>query len=258
MILPQLKDGTEGVIESFLAERMKTAGSKGYVLGISGGIDSAVVMRLCARAVGKENVFGVLMPTKDSMKEDLADGKMLCELEGVEHKVVDITRPVESFEKAVGEKAERISLANIKARCRMIVLYYFANVQGRLVAGTSNKSEMLMGYFTKYGDGGADLEPIGGLFKTQVRQLARKLGIPEGIILKAPSAGLWKGQTDEGELGITYDRLDSILLAMELGLGVKEIAARAETTVEEVDRIANVIKSTAHKRETPPGPKISH
>ncbi len=256
MILPTLKENTEEVIQKFLREKAKEAGARGYVLGVSGGIDSALVMRLCARAVGKGNVLGLLMPTQDSIQEDLADGKLLCEAEGIEHKVIDITPPVEAFQKAVGENVERIPLANIKARCRMIVLYYFANARGRLVAGTSNKSEMMMGYFTKYGDGGADVEPLSDLYKTQVRQLARKIGAPDKVIRKAPSAGLWKGQTDEGEMGITYDRLDAILLGFEQSLEVREIARRAETSVDEVSRIAGVIRSTAHKRELPPGPKI--
>jgi NAD+ synthase len=256
MNLPKLKEGTEQVIEKFLAEKLRKIGAKGFVVGVSGGIDSAVVMKLCAGAVGKERVLALLMPEKDSPKDDFEDSKRLCESEGVRVKVVDITEPVEAFKKAIGEKIERMSLANIKARCRMIVLYDFANAERRLVAGTSNKSELLIGYFTKFGDGGADLEPIGDLYKTEVRQLAKEMGIPDRIIKKVPTAGLWKGQTDEGEMGISYDRLDAILLGIELGLKSQEIAERAETTVKEVDRISEMVRLSSHKRKPAPAAKI--
>jgi NAD+ synthase len=256
MILPRLKEGTEQVVEKFLAEKLRKVGAKGFVLGVSGGIDSAVVLRLCARAVGKDKVLALLMPEKDSSKEDLEDSKMLCGLEGVDFRVVDITGPVEAYRKVLGGSIDRKSLANIKARCRMIALYHYANTEHRLVVGTSNKSEILVGYFTKFGDGGADLEPIGDLYKTEVRELARAVGIPDKIIRKAPSAGLWKGQTDEGELGITYERLDAILLGIELGLAEKEIAKRAETTVKEVARIATTVRLSSHKRKFQPVAKL--
>ena len=256
MILPKLKECTEQVIEKFLAEKLRKVGAKGFVLGVSGGIDSAVVLRLCARAVGKDKVLALLMPEKDSPKDDIVDSKRLCGKEGVTFKVVDISEPVEAFKRAIGEKVDRKSLANIKARCRMIALYHYANADRRLVAGTSNKSELLIGYFTKFGDGGADLEPIGDLYKTEVRQLAKEIGIPDKIIKKVPTAGLYRGQTDEGEMGISYGRLDAILLGIELGLGEKEIAERAETTVKEVTRISNMVRLSSHKRKPAPAAKL--
>ena len=256
MILPQLKDGTEQVVEKFLSEKLRKAGAEGFVLGVSGGIDSAVVLRLCARAVGKEKVLALLMPEKDSPKEDLDDALELCRAEGVEHKVVDITPVLDGFRKALGGSVGRGSLANIKARSRMVVLYHFANSKRYLVVGTSNKSETLVGYFTKFGDGGADLLPIGDLYKTEVRRLAREMDLPERIIRKAPSAGLWKGQTDEGEMGITYERLDAVLLGLELGLGEGEIAERADTTKAEVRKIAQRVRLSSHKRKFQPAAKI--
>jgi len=256
MILPQLKDGTEQVVEKFLSEKLRKAGAEGYVLGVSGGIDSAVVLRLCARAVGKEKVLALLMPEKDSPKEDFDDSVELCRAEGVEHKVVDITPVLDGFRKALGGSVGRGPLANIKARARMVVLYHFANSRRCLVVGTSNKSETLVGYFTKFGDGGADLLPIGDLYKTEVRRLAREMDLPERIIRKAPSAGLWKGQTDEGEMGITYERLDAILLGIELGLGEDEIAERADTTKAEVRKIAQRVRLSSHKRKFQPAAKI--
>lgn len=256
MILPTLRENTEQVIEKFLAEKLRKVGAKGFVLGVSGGVDSAVVLRLCARAVGKKKVLALLMPERDSPKGDLKDSVELCRLEGVDYRVIDITAPIEGFKKAIRGKIDRESLANIKARARMIALYHYANTDWRLVVGTSNKSEILVGYFTKYGDGGADLEPIGDLYKTEVWELARKLGIPEKIVKKAPSAGLWKGQTDEGEMGITYRKLDAILLGVELGLDEKEIAERAETSAKEVRRIARTVRMSSHKRKFPPVAKV--
>ena len=256
MILPRLKDCTEEIVEKFLAEKLRKAGARGFVLGVSGGLDSAIVLRMCVRSVGRDKVLALMMPEKDSPKEDLEDGKDLCELEGVRYKVIDITGAVSACVKSIKGKVDRGSMANIKARCRMILLYHYANTDRLLVVGTSNKSEMMVGYFTKYGDGAADLEPIGDLYKTEVKELARRMKIPDRIIRKSPSAGLWRGQTDEGEMGIKYERLDAILLGIELGLADKEIAARAETTVKEVSRIAGMVRSTSHKRKTPPVVKL--
>jgi NAD+ synthase len=206
MILPKLREGTEETVEKFLTEKLRKIGANGYVLGVSGGIDSAVVLRLCARAVGKKKVLALLMPEKESSKDDLTDGKSLCEAEGVSYKVIDITGPVEAFKKVTAKKLDRKAVANIKARCRMVVLYHHASTERRLVVGTSNKSEILMGYFTKFGDGAADLEPIGDLYKTEVRELARDMGLPKKVIAKAPSAGLWKRSSWESNSVSTRKR----------------------------------------------------
>lgn len=256
MIVPQLRPGTEQVIEKFLAEKLRKVGAKGFVLGVSGGIDSAVCLKLCVRAVGKGKVLALLMPEKDSPRDDLKDSRELCKSEGVRFEVVDISKAIKAFAGSIEGRIDRKSLANIKARCRMIALYHFANSESRLVVGTSNKSEMLIGYFTKFGDGGADLEPIGDLYKTEVRQLARELDVSEKIIKKVPTAGLWKNQTDEGEMGIKYEKLDAILLGIELGLDEKKIAERAETTTREVQRISMMVRMSSHKRKFQPVAKI--
>ena len=256
MILPKLKENTEQVIEKFLAEKLRKTGAKGFVLGLSGGIDSAVVMRLAARAVGPEKVLAIMMPEQDSDPSDLEDAKRLAELDKVRSRIVDITPVVAAFRKMLGDNVDRLAMANVKARCRMIILYQHAAAEGRLVLGTGNKTELLVGYFTKHGDGAADLEPIGDIYKTEVRELAAAMGIPERIRTKAPSAGLWKGQTDEGELGITYERLDAILHGIEMGFDEDAIAKRAETTVQEVERVAEKVRLTSHKRKFPPAPKI--
>lgn len=256
MTPPKLRDGTDKVIQHFLAEKLRKAGAKGYVLGVSGGVDSAVVLKLAVNAVGADRVLGLLMPEKDSPKEDMRDAEELCRALGVGHEVIDITGAVEALAKAAGAKADRMALANIKARCRMILLYNRAGTQGRLVLGTSNKSEMLVGYFTKHGDGAADLEPIGDLYKTEVWELARVLGLPEKLIAKAPSAGLWKGQTDEGEMGIAYARLDAILHGIEQGLPEADVARRAGATEEEVARVSRMVRMSSHKRKFPAVAKV--
>jgi NAD+ synthase len=249
---PSLKQGTEQIIEHFLAEKLRKTGAKGYVLGVSGGIDSAVVLRLAARAVGKERVLGLIMPEKDSSEEDIVDAERLVQDEGVAHKRIDISDVVDSFSRTIQDGIDRRTLANVKARVRMIILYHYAAAEARLVLGTSNKSELLIGYFTKHGDGGADLEPIGDLYKTQVRELATVLGIPDGIVNKTPSAGLWKGQTDEGDIGMTYEDLDSVLSALELALDSRVASERTGVPEEEVQRIARMVRTTAHKRKFPP------
>ena len=256
MMAPKLKAGTDKVIQHFIAEKLRKVGAKGYVLGVSGGLDSAVVLKLAVNAVGKDRVLGLLMPEKDSPKGDTMDAEELCEAEDVRYEVLDISGAVDAFKEAIGGQVDRMPLANIKARCRMILLYHHAGTQSRLVLGTSNKSELLVGYFTKHGDGGADLEPIGDLYKSEVRQLAHVLGIPDKIVKKAPSAGLWKGQTDEGEMGITYERLDAILLGIEQGLPEQDIARRAETTVREVERVSKMVRMSSHKRKFPAAAKV--
>lgn len=256
MMPPKLKDGTDKVIKHFLAEKLRKTGAKGYVLGVSGGIDSAVVLKLAVNAVGADRVLGLIMPEKDSPREDMRDAEELCEDLGVRNEVIDITGAVEALGKAAGGRADRMALANIKARCRMVLLYHRAGTQGRLVLGTSNKSELLVGYFTKHGDGAADLEPIGDLYKTEVRELARVLALPEKLIGKAPSAGLWKGQTDEGEMGITYDRLDSILYGIEQGLPEEEVARRAGAPAKDVERVSRMVRLSAHKRKFPAVAKV--
>lgn len=256
MTPPKLKEGTDKVIARFLSEKLRKTGMKGFVLGVSGGIDSAVVLKLAVNAVGRDRVTAVTMPEKDSPGQDIEDAGELCRSEGVEHITADITGVVDAFGKALGGRVDRMALANVKARCRMVVLYHHAATRSQLVLGTSNKSELLMGYFTKYGDGGADLEPIGDLYKTEVRELAHVLRIPARIIEKAPSAGLWKGQTDEEEMGITYERLDSILSGLELGLPEEDISRRAGAPMEEVERISRKVRLSAHKRKFPPVAKI--
>jgi len=240
------------VICRFIRHHVAMAKAAGAVVGISGGIDSAVVAALCVRALGKDNVLGLLLPEDRPTAEALKTVKWL----GIPSRTVRIGPLVKAVSKEAPKKAGRSVLGNVKARLRMVLLYLEANQSGRLVVGTGNKSELLVGYFTKHGDGGVDLAPIGDLYKTQVRALAAALGVPESVRALVPTAGLYPGQTDEGELGISYPKLDSILMGIELRLERARIAEKAGVPITEVDRIAARVRSAVHKRHLPPIPKL--
>lgn len=231
-------------IALWIRKQVKLSGAKGIVLGLSGGIDSAVVSALAKKAVGKNRVLGLLMPCH-SNKQDLADARLVAKKLKLTTRLIDLSGVYDAFLKIL-PKAGSLAKANLKPRLRMIVLYYFANKLNYLVCGTGNKSELLVGYFTKHGDGATDILPIAGLLKKEVKALARALGIPDKIINKAPSAGLWLGQTDEAEMGITYPELDDILEKMTLG----RIQALPR---QKVLKVMNMYKKSEHKRE---GPRI--
>ena len=249
---PRYEPEMNEVITRFIAHRVELAQARGVVIGISGGLDSAVVAALCVRALGKEKVLGMLM----SEKKPSPEAVLAVEWLGIGCRVEPIGELVKAAMEAGPERISKESAGNIKARLRMLLLYAEANQNGRLVVGTGNKSELLTGYFTKFGDGGADILPIGDLYKTQVRQLAEELGVPQKIRRLAPTAGLYPGQTDEEELGISYERMDRILLGLELRLEPAQIAARAGVPVSEVGRITGRVQATVHKRILPAIPKL--
>lgn len=198
------------ILEYFIREEITKVGFQRAVVGVSGGIDSATTCALCARALGPENVLAVRMPYRTSNPSSLEDAEGVIEMLGVQHETVDITPMVEPLFERFPEM-DRVRRGNVMARERMIVLYDRSVAFGGLVVGTGNKTELLLGYTTQFGDAACAINPLGDLYKCQVRQLATYLGIPEQIIHKAPSADLWVGQTDEGELGFTYDEADQIL-----------------------------------------------
>ena len=229
-------------ISSWIRERVEEAGAEGVVLGMSGGIDSSVAAVLAKMGLG-DGVLGVLMPCH-SDPTDVEHARLVAAKFGIETEYVDLTPVFDRLLEAL-PPGDRMAEGNLKARLRMAVWYYFANSRNYLVVGAGNKSEIKVGYFTKFGDSGVDLLPLGGLLKTQVWELARELGIPEEIIAKPPSAGLWEGQTDEGEMGISYDELDSILVAIESG-------DTGECNQEALARVRAMMAASQHKRDPIP------
>ncbi len=243
-------------ITNFIRKVVNEANAEGVVVGLSGGVDSSTTAFLCVKALGKEKVLGIIMPERGvTREEDIDDALKVCEILEIDYKFVEINPMVEVFLNELGE-GNKIAVANLKPRIRMIINYYYANNMNRLVAGTGNKSELMTGYYTKYGDGGVDFLPIGDLYKTEVFELAKFLGVPKRIIEKAPSAGLWIGQTDEGELGITYTKLDTILKALEMGINPEEIPKKFDVSEEEVRRVVELVEKSRHKREPPPIVKV--
>ena len=238
-------------ISEWIRERVSDAGAQGVVLGLSGGLDSSVAAVLCKKAF-PDATLGLIMPC-GSRKEDMAHANIVAAQFGIETEEIDLTHiftvllktlEVKERENDVDAKGD-IAVANLKPRLRMICLYYFANKRNYLVVGTGNKSELSIGYFTKYGDGAADILPLGDVLKTEERKLAEELGIPGEIIEKAPSAGLWEGQTDEAEIEMGYDVLDKIILALESG-------DLSGCDTELVERVKRMMDASQHKRETMP------
>ena len=227
-------------IVAWIKQKVKDSGAKGIVLGLSGGIDSAVVAALAKAAVGKNNLLVLFMPC-NSQPQDLRDAELVAHQLELKTKLVDLSAVYNNFLKIL-PGAISMARGNLKPRLRMSTLYYFANKLNYLVCGTGNKSELLVGYFTKHGDGGVDILPIADLFKRQVRQLARELKMPPAIITKAPTAGLWYGQTDEVEMGITYNELDDIL---DRFCNHKKQVASSKS----VDKVIKMYKKSEHKRK---------
>jgi len=214
------------------------ANAKGVVVGLSGGIDSSVVACLAKKALG-EKVLGVIMPCYSSaIDEDYA--RLIAKKLKIKIECVSLNSIYDNI-LGVLPGGKKMALANLKPRLRMLILYYFANNLNYLVVGTGNKSEFLIGYFTKHGDGGCDILPLGDLLKTEVRKLAKELKIPNEIIERTPSAGLWENQTDEGEIGITYEELDGAITAIELN-------RKSSVPPGILARVEELIRASAHKR----------
>jgi NAD+ synthase len=253
---PKFREDSIPIIESFIRHQVESSGRKGVVLGLSGGVDSAVVAKLSADALGPKRVLALGLPAGVG-GEDLRDASDWARSLGIAWRVVDIGRLAETFEDDLkASRADRVARGNVRARMRMVVLYFVANTEDRLVMGTGNKSELLCGYFSRWGDGGVDLQPIGDLYKTQVRAMAVALGVPKRIVEKTPTAGLWKGQTDEGELGISYPDLDRILLGIELQLEPEAIAEKAGVSAALVAKVERMVAASVHKRKMPLIPKV--
>jgi NAD+ synthase len=236
-------------IAAWLREQLAAAGVDGFVFGLSGGVDSAAAAALAVRAIGPNRVLAALLPCH-SQPEDARLGQLVADTFNIPIITVNLDGAYDALTSALPPSAHRLVAANIKPRLRMISLYYLAQSHNYLVLGSGNKAELLVGYFTKYGDGGVDLLPLGDLSKTQVWELARELGVPQEVVDRPPSAGLWPGQTDEGEMGITYHELDRVLAAIEAG----ETAGIKPATL---DKVRGMIADSAHKRAVPPVFKLS-
>lgn len=244
------------MIVDFIRTEVTRVGFSRAVIALSGGVDSSLVAFLTAEALGAANVFGVLMPYRTSNPSSRADAELVARQLGIETRLIDISPMVEPYlTEHVGDNDRR--RGNVMARMRMIVIYDQSEVFHGLVVGTSNKTEALLGYTTQFGDNAAALQPIADLYKAQVRQLSRAVGVPESIIAKAPSADLWQGQTDEGELGFTYDEADMILyhLVDERRRAEDVIALGFDGRV--VRRIVELVQRNQFKRVMPVVAKIS-
>ena len=235
-------------IQNWISNYTKSANAENLVVGLSGGIDSAVTAALCTKAIGNKGVFGLGLPC-GSISQDLEDAKLVAKSLEIDFTVLNLNPVYEKFLSMIGSNYKRNNMAdsNLKPRLRMAALYFYGQTKGKsLIAGTSNRAELAIGYFTKYGDGAADFEPLASLYKQEVRKLAKILNIPEKIITKPPSAGLWAGQTDEGEIGLTYDILDEILYRIDYNINFDDL------NKEDSQKVRELMSTARHKLKMPP------
>ncbi len=252
---------TEKRIKRFIKNYVENAGADGIVLGLSGGVDSNTIAALSSLAIGGDHVLGLMLPEKETCNpKDIEDARIVAEKFGVKTQVCDITPALEGFYKTIPifDAADKLCKGNIKARTRMIYLYYYANKSNRIVCGSSDKSETMMGYFTKWGDVSADISPIMDLYKTQVRKLAAHLGIPTELAEKPSTPALWPNQLAETELGIKYETLDLILYGLERFMGTEEIAQQLNIGNALVKKVKSRWLAEEHKRRMPLTAKLEY
>jgi NAD+ synthase len=250
-------DRTQDHITTFIADLVDDAGAEGAVLGLSGGIDSTLTAHLAVEALGDQRVHGLVMPSEVSSEEQMSDAARVAELLEIPYDVVEIGSIAEEFYSRFPEAAEdQMAAGNVQVRIRGILNYFVANHENKLVLGTGNRSEAATGYFTKYGDQAVDCNPIGNLYKQQVRQLALHVGVPEDLAMQTPTAEMWVGQTDEEEMGMSYDVLDAILALHVDGPLSTAATVRAldGVTQDDVERVVQLYEQSAHKRQLPPAP----
>lgn len=229
-------------IISFIQNHVK---EKSVIIGLSGGLDSSIVAFLATEALGKDKVHGIISPSSTNTTQDSDLAILITRILKIRCSAFDIEPILNSYIQTLDTNDKKV-IGNLKARIRMSLLYAKANELGALVIGTGNKTELMTGYFTKYGDGGVDLLPIGDLYKTQVRELARFINIPKEIIDRPPTAGLWEGQTDEAEMGITYELLDTILTAIEQNQSLDNFKT------DDIEKVKKMMNTARHKLIMPP------
>jgi NAD+ synthase len=248
-------------IKRFIKEYVENAGADGIVLGLSGGIDSGTVAAMSSLSVGGPRVTGLMLPEKETYNsKDIDDAKFVAKKFGLKTQVCNITPVLEAFYNTIPifDQADKLCKGNIKARTRMIYLYYYANKLNKIVCGSSDKSETMMGYFTKWGDVAADISPLMDLYKTQVRKLAEHIGIPSELAAKPSTPALWPNQLAETELGIKYETLDLILYGFEKFMTTKEIAQQISVKKSLIEKVKNRWLSVEHKRRLPLVPKVEY
>ncbi|MEM2249074.1 MAG: NAD+ synthase [Candidatus Bathyarchaeia archaeon] len=251
----------EEKITRFIKDYVEKAKANGIVLGLSGGIDSSTVAALSSKAVGGNKVLGLILPEKETYNpKDMEHARLVAEKFGLKTEAIDITPALEALQKTlpIFDAEDKLSKGNLKARMRMLYIYYYANKLNLIVCGSSDKSETMMGYFTKWGDVAADISPIMDLYKTQVKKLARHLGIPKEIVEKPPSPTLWPGQTAEEELGIKYETLDLILYGLEHFMKIEDIAEQLGLQKDLVERVKERWLKMEHKRRMPLTTKLQY
>lgn len=251
----------ETKVKLFIQDYVEKSEAKGVVLGLSGGIDSCTTAALSALAVGEDKVLGLLLPEEETYNAtDVEDAKLVAEKFGFKTEMIDITSTLEAFYNSIPifAKTDKLCKGNVKARARMIYIYYYANRLHMLVSGSSDKSETMIGYFTKWGDVAADISPIMDLYKTQVQKLAQHIGVPKEIVTKPASPTLWPGQLAERELGIKYENLDLILYGLEHFMKTEEIAQQLGIEKVLVEKIKRRWLFMEHKRRMPLTAKIRY
>lgn len=254
-------------IVNFIREMSKKTNTDGFIIGLSGGLDSTVVAYLLKEAVGNEKIYSYHLASSSTPKEDTLHARLVAELLNINFREINIDSISDEFLNLASSgdvsnnkdvpnnehNPNEATKGNLKARIRMTLLYYFANLKNCLVAGTGNRSELLIGYFTKYGDGACDFEPIGDIYKTQLKKLAKSWNIPDEIIIKPPRAGLWENQTDESEIGISYNVLDLLLyLIVDKKLNDEDILKEMKVSVLEIIMVREKIANNEHKLHSPP------
>jgi NAD+ synthase len=234
-------------IEKFISDYVSKSSAKGLVIGLSGGLDSSVVLKLSVNALGTSKVLGLVMPSDTTPNDDTTHAIDLAKELRIKYRVIDIYPIIRKFEEILPE--DKGARGNLMARIRMSLLYYYAGVNGYLVAGTSDKSEIQIGYFSKFGDGAADIMPIAGLYKTQVRSLAEYLGIPVVIVQKKSSPRLWDKHLAEEEIGLDYEMIDQILhLLVDKKMQLKDATRKLGIPTKHVSKVKKMIEKSSHKR----------